>query len=534
MNVTTLPYSGDMEFGEKDLAYINGDKKLTGFAKYKQDASEFSRVINDKSKSYDGNYRGLIAKALDKQYSELPEDTVAARQIERLKNPDTFTVVTAHQPCLFTGPLYVIYKILSAINLSEQLNKQHPNNHIVPVFVTGGEDHDLEEINHAHIYGKKVEWNPGQTGAVGRMDLVNTDELVKAIENFAGKSPFGEEAVKLVRESFEGSRNYGHAFRKLVAALFSESGLIILSMDDPSLKAAFSSIIEDDLLNNTSRKLVAETQDKIRAAGFQEQAYPREVNCFYHSAEGRLRIEKTDGRIFQLVGGEKRFSEEEMLSELRENPGKFSPNVVLRPLYQELLLPNLAYVGGGGEISYWLERGSQFEHYGINFPMLVRRNSVFWFDHIACKNLNQLGLGLSSVFSDPEKLIKDYLIEHAGEEITLADEKKLLGDIFRAVEEKAVQLERSILKTIRAEEAKHLKSIDHLEHKLLKAKKQQMDVKVNKIRKTHDKLFPEGKPQERFDNFIMYYFRLGPDFISGLKDHLNPLKKEVVIIQEAD
>ncbi len=534
MKVTTLPFSEDMQFGEKDLAYINGDEKLSGFAKYRQDASEFSKVIDDKSKSYDSNHRNLIVKALEKQYSELPEDPVAKIQIERLVNPNTFTVVTAHQPCLFTGPLYVIYKILSAINLSEQLNKQYPNNHIVPVFVTGGEDHDLEEINHAHIYGKKVEWNPGQMGAVGRMKLENSEELVEAVENFAGKSPFGEVAAKLVRDSFEGSRDYGHAFRKLVATLFKESGLLIFSMDDTALKAAFSDIIKDDLLNNSSRKLVSETQDKIREAGFQEQAYPRVVNCFYHSAEGRLRIEKTEQGGFQLVDSGKNFSEEEMLRELQENPGKFSPNVVLRPLYQELLLPNLAYVGGGGEISYWLERGSQFEHYGINFPMLVRRNSVFWFDHIACKNLNQLGLKFSAIFSDPEKLIKDYLIDHAGEEITLADEKKRLGAIFRAVEEKAVQLERSILKTIRAEEAKHLKSIDHLEHKLLKAKKQQMDVKVNKIRKTHEKLFPEGKPQERFDNFLMYYFRLGPDFISSLKAHLDPLKKEVVIIQEAD
>ncbi len=219
---------------------------------------------------------------------------------------------------------------------------------------------------------------------------------------------------------------------------------------------------------------------------------------------------------------------------LEKYPERFSPNVVIRPLYQELLLPNLAYIGGGGEIAYWLERKRQFEYYGINYPILLRRNSVFWLDHICTKNLNQLGFEPIEIFDDLDHIINTFVMEEAEEEISLFDEKQKLERIFKRIAVKASKLDESILKTIRAEETKHQKSLDHLEHKLLKAKKQQLDISLNKIRKVHDKIFPSSKPQERHDNFIMYYLRLGPLFIELLMESLDPFSKEITLIQEED
>lgn len=534
MKILTLPYSERLLFSGKDISYIKSDESLVEFARYPFSPEGLEDSLNDRKANYSADIRSTLVQVLKAQYDELNYPGNTQSLINKLSEENTYTLCTAHQPCLFTGPLYVIYKIASTIRLASDLSKKYPESNFIPVFVSGGEDHDLPEINHLHIYGKKISWEPGLSGAVGRMSTEGLKEVIYEVKGFAGSSQFAEQAIELLEKSLEGSANYGQVFRKLIVRLFSETDLLVINMDNAVLKKEFAPIMRDELLNNTSHRFVSSTQEKLEEKGFAPQAHAREINLFYFHGGERLRIEKSgDGKSFRLVGADVSFTEEEILADLENNPDKFSPNVVLRPLYQELILPNIAYVGGGGEIAYWLERKTQFEHYGIHYPVLVRRNSVFWLDHIGSKNLGQLNMEAEDIFTaDIDGLIKDYVLNLAEDEISLEDEKAQLHSIFKAVENKALQLEKTILKTIHAEEAKHLKSLEHLEHKLLKAKKQQLDVKVNKIRKTHEKLFPAGKPQERFDNFLMYYFRMGPDFIQILIDKLNPLQKEVIVFQE--
>ncbi|TVR82419.1 MAG: bacillithiol biosynthesis cysteine-adding enzyme BshC [Saprospirales bacterium] len=534
MKLFKLPYSESLLFSSKDVSYINSEPQLMDFAKYPFSQEGLNNSLLERRRNYSSDIRSELVEVLNDQYAEMDYPGSSMSLISKLSKKNTFTVCTAHQPCLFTGPLYVIYKIASTIHLASDLEKKHPGTNFIPIFVSGGEDHDLPEINHLHIYGKKISWEPGLSGAVGRMPADGVKELIDQVKTFAGSSPFAEEAIGLLEDALQYTTTYGQFFRKLILQLFIDTDLLVINMDNPLLKRQFVPIMKDELLNNRSKKLVSTTQQRLIDKGYAAQAHARDINLFYFRDNERLRIEKSDkSKTFTLVGTEISFTEEEILYELKSSPEKFSPNVVLRPLYQELILPNIAYVGGGGEIAYWLERREQFEHYGIHYPVLVRRNSVFWLDHIGTKNLQQLDLEAELIFSsDIDGLIKDFIINLAEDEISLEDEKEQLRLIFHAVETKAIQLEKSIIKTIRAEESKHLKSLEHLEHKLLKAKKQQLDVKVNKIRKTHDKLFPSGKPQERFDNFLMYYFRLGPFFIESLIDSLDPLNKEVIVFQE--
>lgn len=531
MKKLLLPYRENLHFSKCDIAYIERDPKLNGFYNYETEEEAFGQIIKDKGSNYSNEIRRLLVEILGDQYQSLPDDEIARNQIQALSEDRTYSVCTAHQPCLATGPLYVIYKIISTINLSRRLNKKYPNNHFVPVFVSGGEDHDLEEINHFYLFGKKVVWNTKSQGPVGRMPLDGLEEVIQTIRDFAGKANYAEESVELVEAALKGAKNYGHFSRRLIASIFAESGLVILSMDGVRLKAAFKKVMEDDLFEHSSSKIVTETQEKIEEIGFDRQAYARDINLFYFHNDQRLRIERSNSG-FEIIDSDLSFSADEMRMELEEHPEKFSPNVILRPVFQEMILPNLAYVGGGGEIAYWLERRKQFEHFEVNFPMLVRRNSVFWMDHIGSKNLNQIGLEPETVFEDVEQLINRYVLEEAEDEISLEDERGMINKVFDAIEQKALTLDQSINKTIRAEETKHIKSIDHLENKLLKAKKHQLNITVNKIRKTHEKLFPHGKPQERVDNFLMYYFRLGPDFLIELFNTLDPLERKVVVIQE--
>ncbi|TVQ44800.1 MAG: bacillithiol biosynthesis cysteine-adding enzyme BshC [Saprospirales bacterium] len=533
MKIFLMPYEEKYHFSSKDLRYINEDPTLQPFYKYKPEIPSFTEVIQDKKIEFISDKRKLLKAVLIKQYSEMPEDDLAKMQVERLGNENTFTVTTAHQPCLMTGPLYVIYKAISTINLARKLNLNYPDFHFVPMFISGGEDHDLEETNHFHLFGKKIQWKTEQTGPVGRMETEGINEILQAIEQMSGNSPFSSQLNSLLNDAYKNASNYGAFFRNILAKLFHETGLLILNMDEKVLKKAAIPIFRDELIKHSSQIIVNQTQEELEKIGFGQQAYAREINLFYFHENKRLRIER-EADNFAIVDSDIKFSEAEILSLLEKHPERFSPNVVIRPLYQEALLPNLAYVGGGGEISYWLERKRQFEHFNINFPVLLRRNTVFWLDHICSKSLNQLSLETIDIFDDLDQLINSFVLKEAEEEISLNEEKQQLAVIFKHIAEKANQLEASIYKTIKAEEAKHQKSIDHLEHKLLKAKKQQLEVSLNKLRKTHSKIFPNSKPQERFDNFIMYYLRLGPNFIEVLMEHLDPFSKEIILFQEED
>jgi len=533
MKTFTMPYEEKNQFSSKDIRYIQLDPALREFYKYLPELESFEKVIQDKKENYSRDRRILLQSVLNKQYKHLPSDDAAQLQIGKLGSDHTFTVTTAHQPCLLTGPLYVIYKIASTINLANQLNVFYPEFHFIPLFVSGGEDHDLEEMNHFHMFGKRIEWNTDQSGAVGRMSKEGLDEVLDTVLKMSGNSTYAQQLNELLQTSLQSAGNYGEFFRIIIANLFHHSGLLILNMDEKDFKKEAIPMFKDELINHKSKSLVTQTQEKLEKIGFAQQAYAREINLFYFHEDQRLRLEKK-GNEYHLVDGNLSFSEKELLQLLEKHPERFSPNVVLRPLYQEMLLPNLAYVGGGGEIAYWLERKAQFEYFGLNFPVLIRRNSVFWLDHLSSRNLKPIGFEPSEIFEDIDILINQFVLREAEDEISLVEEKQQLEAIFNQIAVKAQKLDPSILKTIKAEEAKHQKSIDHLEHKLLKAKKQQLDISLNKIRKVHEKIFPSSKPQERYDNFIMYYLRWGQEYVDLLLEKLNPFCGEVIVFQEED
>jgi bacillithiol biosynthesis cysteine-adding enzyme BshC len=227
-----------------------------------------------------------------------------------------------------------------------------------------------------------------------------------------------------------------------------------------------------------------------------------------------------------------RFSTAALKQEIHEHPERFSPNVVMRPVYQEAILPNLAYIGGGGELAYWLERKNQFEAFGLNFPMLIRRNSALWVDKASAKKLDKIGLHINELFGDTEALIKRFVKENTENEINLKDEKSAIEKILVQVSEKATEVDPSLKGKVLAENAKIMKSIENLEGRLMRAEKDRFEVSLNQIRKLKDKLFPGNGLQERQENFLSLYVKYGKDLFEILKDNLNPLEEGMVIFVE--
>ena len=527
MTIQSLPYNEVPQFSTRDKAYVLSDPRLKPFYKYEMKLESFAEAIEDKKK--DNTNRKLLVDVLQKQYQQLEGSAKTLENIQALAQLNTFTVTTAHQPSLFTGPLYYIYKIFSAINLAEQLAISYPEYRFVPLFITGGEDHDFEEMNHLHLFGKTILWENDEGGPVGMMNSKTLLPVLEKTKEVLGDSPNAQVLHEILENAIQQHDDYSGVARHLTNELFKAYGLVILDTNDPELKKAFIPYIQKEILEQVSKPLVNNTISRLEEAGFSQQAFPRDINFFYLQKGSRSRIEE-EGGVYKVLDSEIEFSKEALIEEINTYPERFSPNVVMRPIYQELVLPNLAYIGGGGEIAYWLERKSQFEHFGLNYPILVRRDSVLFLDKGSKKKLDKLQLNIRQLFDDIEITIKEYVRANTENEISLKTERAQLDAIFQQVEAKAREVDPSLVKAAAAEAARQKNSLAQLEGKLMRAEKQRHDVAINQMRSLNEKLFPGNGLQERHDNFMSFYLKYGSGFFEVLKAELNPLKKELLII----
>ncbi len=529
MTIHPLPYAGIPQLSAKDIAYATADPRLEGFYTHEADLASFAAAIREREKLPVD--RGLLVRVLETQYKGLDPSEATVRNIQSLADPRTFTVVTAHQPALFTGPLFYIYKIASTLHLTRLLKVHYPGHHFVPVFISGAEDHDFEEINHAHLFGKTLKWENEEHGPVGMMPTKSLAPVLDELAAILGAGPQAEAVLHLLREAFTSHDRYGMATLHLVNELFRDFGLVILDMNHADLKRRFIPVMKRELLEHPSQALIEAAAARLQEAGFSGQAHAREINLFYLGEGFRERFVQENG-VYKVLNTELSFTQDQLLAELDNHPERFSPNVILRPLYQEVILPNLAYIGGGGEIAYWLERKEQFHFFGIPFPMLIRRNSVLWVDGSSRKRMEKLGLKIEDLFTDTETLIKQYLAANTDNEFSLAEEKAEIERIFAAIAHKTEAIDPTLVKTVLAEQAKNINSLAQIETRLIRAEKQRHEVSINQIRGLREKLFPGGGLQERHDNFLPLYLKHGGVFLTFLVENLNPLIRDFLVVTE--
>lgn len=347
--------------------YLNQKATLTPLYKRFPKLENFEDQILEKKNNFDNTKRETLVAVLQKQYLNVETSVLTQQNIEALNNSNTFTVTTGHQLNLFSGPLYFLYKIISTINLTTELKAKYPTYNFVPVYWMATEDHDFEEINYFNFKGKKFRLNKESTGPVGRLSTDGLADFLDVYKLELGSSTNSETLKKLFENAYVSHSNLADATRFLANALFSDYGLVILDADNTDLKRIFIPYVKEELLHQSSHKLVLETAEKLNE--YTIQVNPREINLFYIEDNLRERILFEDGK-YKVNHTKIEFSESEILTLLENHPEKFSPNVILRPLYQEVILPNLCYIGGGGEIAYWLELKSFFESAQVTVPML--------------------------------------------------------------------------------------------------------------------------------------------------------------------
>ena len=527
MQVIKIPFNKVPQFSSRDKAYVLGDGALRPFYKYPVSLEAFKQVMADKQK--DPADRATLVEVLLRQHEGLEVPPVIYENIKKLRNKNSFTVITAHQPSLFTGPLYYIFKIMSVINLAEKLKEKYPENNFIPLFITSGEDHDFAEINHLHLFNKTLTWESGQTGPTGNMDTATLRPVLDELKNILGENENAKNIFSLIEKAYTENEKYDRAAYHFTYELFKRYGLVVLNTNDAELKKLFVPIIKEEIFHQVSKPLVESAFEELNKIGFAPQAVPREINFFYLKGHIRERI-VFENNVYKILNTDISFSKKEMEKEIENHPEHFSPNVIMRPIYQELTTPNLAYIGGGGEIAYWLERKKQFEYFNINFPMLVRRDSAMWIDAGVLKKMKKNNLEINDLWKKTDVLIREYISNFGVVEISLKKEKKELEKIYEGLAKKAKAANPSLEKFVLAEHAKARKSLDQIETRLLRAEKQSNENAISQIRSVKEKLFPNNGLQERYDNFLPYYLKYGDAFFQILKECFDPLEKVFKVI----
>ena len=428
--------------------------------------------------------------------------------------------------------VYFIYKIMTAINLAEKLNKEYPANHFVPIYWMATEDHDFAEINHAYVFGKKVEWNFETNNApVGRLSLNSFASTMEALYAIIGEGENVQELKRLISEAYGGETTLAQATFKFVNYLFGKYGLVIIDPDNVDLKKIFSPIITDELVNNNSFRLVTETNKRLADAGVEAQVNPRGINLFYIDESGRNRVERKGDR-FEIVNTSISFTQDEILELIKKSPERFSPNVLMRPVYQQCILPNVAYVGGPSELVYWLELKDVFEYYKVPFPVLMPRNSALIISAPISQKIDKLGLEIKDIFNDTEGLVRQFITKISD---GLPDFERVGGElknIYASLANKVQETDPTLVATTEAELQKQLNALKTLETKLVRVKKQKEETSVTKIRKIKEYLFPNGALQDRNDNFIPFYIQYGAAFFDLLKENFDPFDFSVIVFRE--
>ncbi|MAL60397.1 MAG: bacillithiol biosynthesis cysteine-adding enzyme BshC [Flavobacteriaceae bacterium] len=525
-----ISYSKTGYFSKLICDYLAQKEELNAFYHRFPNLENFKPQLEEKQLSVRAQSRTTLVHQLKKQYECCTPSEATLQNIEALQNDTTFTITTGHQLNLFTGPLYFLYKIFDTINLSEQLNASYPKHHFVPVYWMATEDHDFDEINYFNFKGKKIAWDRNSGGAVGELSTEGLQEVYELLKKEWGGSKNAQELLKLFSESYVKHNNLADATRNLANELFKDYGLVIIDGNDVELKKAFIPYAEKELTEHLSFKKVTETTEKLIETGFGEQVHPREINLFYLQEGLRERIIEKDG-MFYVNDTEIAFSKEEILTELQNNPERFSPNALLRPLYQEVILPNLCYIGGGGELAYWFQLKDYFEAVTVPFPVLLLRNSALLVPEKLSEKLDKLEVPISEVFQKQHELKTWYTKKLSEIEIDFSSQREHLQQQFKDLYELAKKTDASFVGAVAAQEKKQLNGLYNLEKRLLKAQKRKLADHLERLTAMQDELFPKGSLQERNENFSEMYLELGDALLSILKKELEPLVNEFTVLK---
>ena len=505
--------------------------QLASFYKYEPNDVGLKAAVAARLESFSID-RDTLVTVLKEQYASLTTDQKVLNNIELLADEKTVTICTAHQPNLMTGHLYTFYKIIHTVTLADYLKSILPDYNFVPVFYVGSEDNDLEELGNFHYEGREYVWNTTQEGAVGRMKTDDLKSLIADLFRVLGPNNENTQHVKqLILDAYQSGHSIATATRMMINDLLGYLGVVTIDPDDARLKANYTNIIRTEIFEPIAYEMVAQTSNALNAAGYKAQAHTRTINFFYLKDQIRNRIEHIDADTFEVVNTDIRFTKSEMEAEIAQYPERFSPNVILRGLYQETILPNVAFIGGGSEVAYWMQLKPVFEHYNVFYPAIILRQSVMITNDYAEDLRKKLGLSIPQQFIKTDPLIDQYVSEHTANELNLSEQQLVLSNMMESITQQVTAVDKNLANSAQAALTKMKHQFEILEKKIFRAEKRNQSVAVERIHRLKESIFPNDGLQERHDNFLSYYIQNGRAMFDALHQHTAPFGDKFLILQ---
>lgn len=472
---------------------ISGAQKVVPFIKARPTLEALLRSAA--TKHLDRGRRELLVKVLSEQNATSAFDEVKSA-VNDLGKSGTVTVTTGHQLNVLGGPAYFVYKIVHTVALARALEQRQPGLRVVPVFWMASEDHDFAEIASVSNFRESFGLNPVQGGAVGAMSASGLTNLAsRFVDSCAGLD--GNLAAFL--RSLGEFKTLSEATRALVDWLFGKYGVVVIDANDARLKAQFAPIMAEELLHGVASKAISATNEALVAAGYPLQLNAREINLFYLSETSRDGIIKSSGRF--KAGKALDTDEVGLVQLLDAHPERFSPNAALRPVYQEYILPNLAYVGGPGEMSYWLQLKGAFEAFKVDYPILVPRNSVTLLGGKESEWMDDLGLTELDLLEPLHDLTRRLVLGNGTEDVMISASRNAVDRTLSELTAYMKSVDATLEAKAAATAARMSNELDGLEKAIVKAKKQHEEIRVRRLERIHNQAFPSG-PQERKINFF--------------------------------
>ncbi|QQR86268.1 MAG: bacillithiol biosynthesis cysteine-adding enzyme BshC [Flavobacteriales bacterium] len=520
-----ISYAATGRFAPIVLDYLNDDERLREHRQYAFSKEGLMQAVAERQ--FPAHARQQLVAALARQYSGLQPHEAVRATIDRLANDGTLTVTAGHQLCLFTGPLYVPLKIMNTVRLARDLSSW-TGRAVVPVFWLASEDHDRAEVDHAWLHGKKVEWTGIAGGAVGRMKLQGIGAVLDNAIALLGKGPFAEEIEGHLRAAYTEDRTLTEATRHFINAMFGRYGVVCLDGDDPHLKRQFTPVLGEELLNQVTARTVQYANAKL-GEHYSEQAHVRDINLFLLGEGRRDRISVEDNG-YSVSGEARKHSADELVGLSQQAPELFSPNVLLRPVYQETVLPNVAYIGGGGEVAYWLQLRWLFQGMRVPMPVVVLRTSAQLMSRADVDRLKELGLAPSDLFAPLDTVNARLASSLSTIDTDLSIEHTELSAFYSKLAARAKGIDPTLEASVLGEGQKALKGLESVGGKFVRAAKRDQELALSRLAKIHERFLPGGALHERRDNFLPWYVEHGPALLDRLLA-IDPLEKQMTILR---
>ncbi len=526
-NATQIPYHATGLFSPLVRDYVEGKGTAMEFVAYAPSYEGVQKAITARKEL--GVNRPLLVEVLKAQYANVPSTKAVNENVNSLLAENTFVVTTAHQPNIFTGPLYFFYKIIHAIQLAADLKKQFPENNYVPVYYMGSEDADIDEVGSFYLGGAPLQWNTKQTGAIGRMKVDDSLlSLLKNIEGYWSVKHQGKEAMQALSDAYKKGVTIHEATLSLVHSYFGQYGLVVIQPDDAKLKSAFIPVMEKELVEQFSHKALQPTLSTLRDQ-YHVQTEGRSINLFYLKDNSRSRIELKEG-VYTIVDTDLTFTQAQIISELYAYPERFSPNVILRGLYQETILPGVVFIGGGGELAYWMELKNVFAVANVHFPVLQLRNSFLFIKSKMAKQWAELGFTFNDLFLTIPSLEASFVKTHTQHNLSLSNSIKELESLYISIKAQVEKIDATLGAHTMNLSVQSAKKMVALEKKMLKAEKRKQATSLERIRHIKENLFPENSLQERVDNFAEWVGDYGWAWVDAVLEHSNTMEQGFTIL----